>query len=176
MIRFCTVWLVGSILVWQIAAATSAKGAEAESDALTIVVMDPLAQELSCPCVKGYAQRNYQELGKFLGQRLNRKVEIAFSESLVTALRDKTNGRADLVIGKCSVVKFDAMKASRSLAQIVSLTGKDGLTTQCGLIVVQTGDPPQKVTELAPAIVLSLAQQNAMRKIQPRRSAAQIPN
>jgi len=27
-------------------------------DGLTVVVMDPLALPLSCPCVKGYAQRD----------------------------------------------------------------------------------------------------------------------
>src|SRR5207244_4173948 len=99
---------------------TSVKGAEGEAEALTIVVMDPLAIELSCPCVKGYAQRNYQQLAKFLEQRLQRKVELAFSESLVIALKEKTKGRADLVIGKCSVVKFDATKASKNLQQIAA--------------------------------------------------------
>ena len=31
-----------------------------------MVVMDPLALPLSCPCVKGYAQRNYDKLGEKL--------------------------------------------------------------------------------------------------------------
>src|SRR5947208_3409602 len=33
---------------------------------LTLIVMDPLAAPLSCPCVKGYAQRDYEKLAKQL--------------------------------------------------------------------------------------------------------------
>src|SRR5947209_8768828 len=37
-----------------------------KSDDVVLIVMDPMALELSCPCVKGYAQRNYNKLGAFL--------------------------------------------------------------------------------------------------------------
>ena len=54
----------------------------APSDGLTMVVMDPLALPLSCPCVKGYAQRDYDQLGKYLAQRLKTTVTVVFSDSL----------------------------------------------------------------------------------------------
>ena len=40
-----------------------------ERQSLTIVVMDPLSKPLSCPCVEGYAQREYKALAAFLEKR-----------------------------------------------------------------------------------------------------------
>src|SRR5438094_8614155 len=71
---------------------------------LTMIVMDPLALPLSCPCVKGYAQRDYEKLAQFMEQKLGQPVTVAFSESLPAALKKKTDGKADIVIGKHSVV------------------------------------------------------------------------
>lgn len=116
--------------------------------ALNLVVMDPLALPLSCPCVKGYAQRDYDQLGNYLEQRLNRPVKVSFSESLVSALKDKTEGKADIVIGKFSVVNFDARRAGMKLSPIAALTGKDGKTTQTGLVVVLNNDPAKTVDDL----------------------------
>ncbi len=115
---------------------------------LTVVVMDPLAAPLSCPCVEGYAQRDYTKLTAFLESRLDRPVKVVFSESLTTALKNKTEGKADLVIGKASVVKFDAAANKRSLKPIAQLCGKDGVTTQTGLIVVPSADPAKTVADL----------------------------
>ncbi|MGI8979266.1 MAG: PhnD/SsuA/transferrin family substrate-binding protein [Pirellulaceae bacterium] len=130
------------------ALADDAKPAPSDG-ALTIVVMDPLAAPLSCPCVKGYAQRDYDKLAEHLELKLGRPVKIAYSESLVSALKSKTDGKADLIIGKHSVVLFDAAKAGLKVQQIASLTGKDGATTQTGLIVVPTGDKAKSVADLA---------------------------
>jgi len=116
--------------------------------AFTVVVMDPLALPLSCPCVKGYAQRDYEQLGTYLEQRLNRPVKVSFSESLVTALKDKTNGKADLVIGKFSVVNFDAKRAGLALSPIAALSGKDGKTTMTGMVVVLNNDPAKTIDDL----------------------------
>jgi len=111
--------------------------------------MDPLAAPLSCPCVKGYAQRDYDKLAAHLETKLGRPVKIVYSESLVTALKSKTDGKADLIIGKHSVVLFDAAKAGLQVKQVGSLTGKDGATTQTGLIVVPTADKAKSVADLA---------------------------
>jgi ABC-type phosphate/phosphonate transport system substrate-binding protein len=119
-----------------------------EKSALNLVVMDPLALPLSCPCVKGYAQRDYEQLGTYLEQRLNRPVKVSFSESLVTALKDKTNGNADLVIGKFSVVNFDAKRAGLTLSPIAALSGKDGKTTMTGMVVVLNTDPAKTIDDL----------------------------
>jgi ABC-type phosphate/phosphonate transport system substrate-binding protein len=128
-----------------LAAGWSAPAAE---PALTVVVMDPLAAPLSCPCVKGYAQRDYDKLGEYLQKRLGRPVKVAYSESLPSALKAKTDGKADLVIGKYSVVVHDAKKTGLKFTDVAALTGKDGKTTQTGLVVVLNEDPARSVEDL----------------------------
>ena len=115
---------------------------------LVVVVMDPLALPLSCPCVKGYAQRDYHKLADRLQSRLKQPVKLVFNESLSVALRDQTEGKADLVIGKYSVVLADAAKNKLAATPLAMLTGKDGSTSQTGLIVVPSGDPAQSVADL----------------------------
>lgn len=116
---------------------------------LVLLVMDPLAKELSCPCVKGYAQRDYLELASHLAKKHKRAVKTVFSESLVGALRDgKLTTGVDLIIGKRSVVEFDAKASKLEVTAIGSLSGKDGITTQQGLIVVPAKDPAKSVADL----------------------------
>lgn len=119
----------------------------AEDRTLHVIVMDPLSAPLSCDCVKGYAQRKYEKLGEFLAKQLGRPVKVTWSESLVKAMKE-TDGAAQLVIGKHSVVLHDANKLSRKFEPIAALTGSDGETTQTGLLVVRTPDAAQKVTDL----------------------------
>ena len=52
---------------------------------LVVVVMDPLAKPLSCPCVAGYAQRDYEKLGEALESALGREVKIVFNDAGLTA-------------------------------------------------------------------------------------------
>jgi ABC-type phosphate/phosphonate transport system substrate-binding protein len=139
--------LVAILLVSRTAGAAE-EAAAPESQGLTIVVMDPLAKPLSCPCVQGYAQRDYDKLGERLQHDLGRPVKVVYNESLTTALKGDAKGRADLVIGKRSVVLFDAKRAGLKLWYVASLTGKDGATTQNGLIVVPTEDPAKSVADL----------------------------
>lgn len=108
---------------------------------LTVVVMDPLAAPLSCPCVKGYAQRDYQKLAAQLEKDLGRPVKVFFAETLTEALKKKSSGKADLIIGKDSVVRAGARDNGLVVAPVAALTGKDGKTTQTGLIVVANADP-----------------------------------
>lgn len=115
----------------------------------TIVVMDPLAAPLSCPCVKGYAQRDYEKLAKHLEKQLGRPVQVHFSESLTNALQKKTAGRADLIIGKDSVVRAEAATNKVGVAHVAALSGKDGATTQTGLVVVAKDDPALAAEQLA---------------------------
>jgi ABC-type phosphate/phosphonate transport system substrate-binding protein len=119
-----------------------------DSQTLVVVVMDPLAAPLSCPCVKGYAQRDYRKLASYLERELDRPVKVFFNESLVAALEQKTAGRADIVIGKRSVIAAEAGEAKLSLKPVLALSGKDGVTTQTGLIVVPSKDPAQSVADL----------------------------
>lgn len=118
----------------------AARAAEPELPPLTLVVMDPLSAELACPCVKGYAQRDYDKLAKLLATKLNRKVTVAYGSSLTAVLKSKTEGKADIVIGKESVVRNEAVGNKLGLTPVAALTGLDGKTTMTGLIVVHGKD------------------------------------
>ena len=122
--------------------------AHAADEPLTVVVMDPLAAPLSCPCVKGYAQRDYEKLGRHIAARVGRPVKVYFAETLTAALEKKTGGKVDLVIGKDSVVRAEAAKNKVQITCVAALTGKDGLTTQTGLVVVAGADPAVTVESL----------------------------
>ena len=102
---------------------------------LRIVVMDPLAERLSCPCVRGYAQRKYDRLGAFLGKRLGCAVRVVYGESLAEIL-GRTGGKADLIIGKQSVIVYDAAQLGKPVRPIAMLTSKTGSTVLTGLFVV----------------------------------------
>jgi len=120
--------------------------------ALTLVVMDPLAAPLSCPCVKGYAQRDYAKLGEHLAGATGREVHILFNESLAKVagtLGEGKAARADIVIGKRSVVEADAARTGRTLLPIAALTDQEGATTQRGLVVVRGDDPAASLGDLA---------------------------
>ena len=126
---------------------TSRCVAEDRTDPLTMVVMDPLAAPLSCPCVEGYAQRDYTVLAKHLEQTLGRELTVVFGESLPVAMK-KTNGKVDIVIGKQSVVRADAKATKLELTAISQLTDLKGDTQQYGMIVVNKEDPAQEVSDL----------------------------
>jgi ABC-type phosphate/phosphonate transport system substrate-binding protein len=118
------------------------------ADTLLVVVMDPLAKPLSCPCVAGYAQRDYDKLADSLKHLLDRDVKVVFNESLSSALKSAEAKSADLVIGKQSVILHDAKASNLQLKKVAMLTGKDGLTTQRGLFVVASKDPAQSMSDL----------------------------
>lgn len=122
-------------------ASTAARAAEP----LRLAVMDPLAKQLSCPCVQGYAQRDYEELASFLGEALGREVKASFGESLDAFQA----GGFDIVIGKRSVIESDAGRLGLDVVPVAALAGKDGLTTQRGLVVVRGDDPAKEVADLA---------------------------
>jgi hypothetical protein len=139
---------VAGTCVWTTAVPAGDARSPVSDNSFTIVVMDPLALPLSCPCVKGYAQRDYDQLGKFLAVRLKCPVNVAYAETLDTALGKKTKGKADLVIGKDSVVRKQAKKAGLKMVHIAALTGLDGKTTQSGLFIVPAKDSALSIVDL----------------------------
>src|SRR2546430_16649452 len=94
-------------------------------NAFTLVVTDPLAAPLACACVKGYAQRDYAKLGKHLEAKLGRPVVVVHASSLAKALK-KSDGKADLVVGKDSVTRAEAAANKLAVAAVAALTGLDG--------------------------------------------------
>jgi ABC-type phosphate/phosphonate transport system substrate-binding protein len=129
-------------------AAASADDKAAPANALTLVVTDPLAAELACSCVKGYAQRDYERLGAYLESKVGRPVAVRVSASLAGALK-KTGGKADLVVGKDSMMRAEAAAQKLSLTHLAALTGLDGKTTQTGLICVAGTDKVLTAGDLA---------------------------
>ena len=147
-------FLVLTCLALGLGSSLSAAGPAADGDqprgkaeGLALVIMDPLAAPLACDCVKGYAQRKYEALGAYLTKELGQPVQVYWGGALKSALKD-SSGRADIIIGKDSVVRHDAAAGSLSVQPVASLTGKEGSTTQTGLIVVRTDDRAKKAADL----------------------------
>jgi len=115
---------------------------------LVMVVMDPLAARLSCPCVEGYAQRDYDALATHIAEVIGRPVRLGFGESLAAGLKAAKADRADVVIGKDSVVRADAARAGAPLAAAWSLTNTDGSTETRGLFVVAAEDAAESLDEI----------------------------
>lgn len=120
-----------------------------EATPLTLVVLDPLAADLACPCVKGYAQRDYPKLAEYLGKQIGRPVKVHFAETLAGALQKKTEGKADLIIGKDSMIRFGAKQAKMEIEPLAALTGQDGKTTMKGLWIVHSKDKALVPNDLA---------------------------
>ncbi|MEO0250429.1 MAG: PhnD/SsuA/transferrin family substrate-binding protein, partial [candidate division WOR-3 bacterium] len=104
--------------------------------------------KLSCDCVKGYAQRKYEKLGEHLEAKLGRPVKLFWSESLTKAMKEESDAKADLIIGKHSVVLADAKAGSVEVVPIASLTDNNGKTTQTGLFIERSDDPAKSVSDL----------------------------
>lgn len=121
--------------------------AVAQDGPLVIAVMDPLCDKLACDCVQGYAQRNYEKLAKYLLKKTGKHSRVVYGETLKVAQED-VDRAPDIVIGKYSVVLHGAAATSQKLTPIAHLTGKDGSTTQTGLIVVRTADKASLVDDL----------------------------
>jgi ABC-type phosphate/phosphonate transport system substrate-binding protein/outer membrane protein assembly factor BamB len=114
---------------------------------LRIVVMDPLSDQLACDCVQGYAQRKYNELATFLEKQLGRSVELAYGENLPDILKANP-GQFDLLIGKESVVRFDAAEIKLHTRPIARLTDKNGTPNLSGLFVVRHNDRARSAEDL----------------------------
>jgi len=118
------------------------------SGPVRVVVMDPLALQLACDCVPGYAQRRYGKLAMFLERKLGREVQVAFTENLLRVLR-RREGDVHLVVGKRRVVLYDAAAAKLPVRPIAMLTDKTGSTSLTGLFVVRRDDPAKSIADLA---------------------------
>ncbi|MEZ5388151.1 MAG: PhnD/SsuA/transferrin family substrate-binding protein, partial [Prosthecobacter sp.] len=114
---------------------------------LQLVVMDPLALQLSCTCVKGTGQRRYDLLAKHLEKQLGREVRLTFDESLVLALQ-RTGGKADIVIGKDATVRADATQAGLKLREVAALSDPRGDTTLRGVFIVRNESNARSLADL----------------------------
>jgi ABC-type phosphate/phosphonate transport system substrate-binding protein len=148
-------WISASITVgtavsiaWNVIALAAEPPASTDADPLCVVVMDPLAARLSCPCVAGYAQRDYLALGRHLEKALGRPVKIGFGESLARGTQASGCPRAHLVIGKHSVVREDGKAGGIVVEPLAALTDQHGSRLLHGLFVVPTEDPAESLEDL----------------------------
>lgn len=125
----------------------------AASKSLTMVVMDPLAAPLACDCVKGYANRQYQQLGEALEASLKVKINVHWSDSLIALQAKEPTLVPDIVIGKYSVVEAHAKQLNHKLRPFASLTDTEGNVTQRGLFVVRADSDFASVIDLEEATV-----------------------
>jgi ABC-type phosphate/phosphonate transport system substrate-binding protein len=118
------------------------------SDAeLTLVIRDPLASELACACVEGYAQRQYKKIADYLSRQLQKSVRVKWTESLIT-LHEKEKVLPSIVIGKDSVTRFEGSHLRRLFQPVASLTDGDGSATQSGLFVVRAKNSAASLLDL----------------------------
>src|SRR3989442_983743 len=87
------------------------KPAEKGPQPIMLIVMDPLAKEMACACVKGYAQRDYRRLAARLHAALKQRVSIEFSDDLSESVAVLSPGQEVIVVGEQSVVAQGAKLA-----------------------------------------------------------------
>lgn len=110
--------------------------------------MDPLALQLSCTCVPGTGQRRYELLAKHLEPFVGRPVKVTFEESLTQAL-GRTGGPAHVIIGKDSVVRFDAGRLQQAVRPLAALTDRAGATEFNGVFLVRKSSSAKSLADLA---------------------------
>lgn len=113
-----------------------------------LVVLDPLAKELACACVKGYGQRDYRKLATKLESDLGQRVSIEFSDDLAESLALAAPGQEVIVIGEQSLVSQVAKRADWKSHAVCALTDPEGNTTLTGSFVVQAGDPAKELKDI----------------------------
>lgn len=123
-------------------------GAAEKKEPFVLAVMDPLALDLACSCVAGFAQRKYRVLAEHLKTVLDRPVDCVLSNALKPILAKSSTGKIDLVIGKDADTRYLAKQTGMTLHPLARLTNKNGDTTFHGLFVVKTDDPVQTLGEV----------------------------
>ena len=113
-----------------------------------LVVMDPLAKELACACVKGYGQRDYRKLAARLETALKQRVSIEFSDDLAESMALAVPGQEVIVVGERSRVAQGAKKAELKCHPVCELTDPEGDTTVTGSFVVKGSDVAKEVKDI----------------------------
>ena len=120
----------------------------ASTNSFLLVVGDPLARENACPCIKGYAQRDYHMLADLIARELGRPVELVFAQTPDGA--GQSAGRwPDGFIGKTSAAEMRFRATGHSVRCLARLTDRAGATTLQGVFVVRQKDPARAVPDLA---------------------------
>jgi outer membrane protein assembly factor BamB len=126
-----------------------AKAPKNGEDSILLVVMDPLARELACACVKGYGQRDYRKLAARLDSALKERVTIEFSDDLADSMASVSPLREVIVIGDRSLVAHGAKKGGWNCHAICELTDRDGNTTMTSSFIARADDSAKELKEVA---------------------------
>jgi ABC-type phosphate/phosphonate transport system substrate-binding protein len=121
------------------------------AEPFVIAVMDPLAKELACDCVAGFAQRDYKALTdrlRIVDANRFSGMELVFASSLQAAIIKSSPKRVDMIIGKDSVVRHELQQAKIPAKAIARLTDQEGSTDFTGLVIVAADDPANSVADL----------------------------
>ncbi|HXJ56191.1 MAG TPA: PQQ-binding-like beta-propeller repeat protein [Verrucomicrobiae bacterium] len=116
---------------------------------ILLVVMDPLAKELACACVKGYGQRDYRKLAARLESAVKQRVNVEFSDDLVESIKLVSPAREVIVVGEQSIVAHGAKQSGLNARPLCALTGLDGDTSLPALFVVRSDDPAKELKDIA---------------------------
>lgn len=147
-------WFQGSVLVAALVAVvvtgcvSSKPAAQREAQPLLLIVMDPLAKELACACVKGYGQRDYRKLAAHLGAALQQRVAVEMSDDLAESLKLASPGQEVLVVGERAFVASSAQRAGFACEPVCALTDPDGSTTLNGAFVVPAKDSVAELKDI----------------------------
>jgi len=123
------------------------------AEPIYIAVLDPLALENACDCVEGYAQRNYHALAAYLSFELHCQTNVEFGGSIDT-VRRRIGRYPDIIIGKTSVVRWQARELKLPLLRIAALTDRTGSVFFYGLFVVRAEDKARKISDLKGRTIL----------------------
>jgi outer membrane protein assembly factor BamB/ABC-type phosphate/phosphonate transport system substrate-binding protein len=113
-----------------------------------LVVMDPLAKELACACVKGYGQRDYRKLAARLEANIKERLSIEFSDDLAESMVGVGPDREIIIIGDQSLVVNGAKKAGLKCHPACELTDSEGNTTITGLFIARSDDPVAELKDI----------------------------
>ena len=139
---------IGVLLAFILSFGSAMGKPKEKPQSLLLIVMDPLAKEMACACVKGYGQRDYRKLAARLEKVVKQRVSIEFSDDLADSMSLAGPGQEVMVIGEKSLVTNGATKAALKCHPLCELTGLDGMTTFNGLFVVRRNDPATELKEI----------------------------
>ena len=147
---------IGVMLLAFLLAAVNApaKPPKGRPEPIMLVVMDPLAKELACACVKGYGQRDYRKLAAQLEHAVKQHISIEFSDDLAESMKGVSPGREVIVIGDRSLVADGAKRSGLKCRAVCELTDLEGDTTLRGLFIARSDDAAVELKDIGGRKVL----------------------
>ncbi len=131
-----------------VAGSAPAKPPKSGPEPVLLVVLDPLAKELACACVKGYGQRDYRKLSAQLQKAIKEPISIEFSDDLAESMKGVSPEREVIIIGDQSLVAHSAKKAGLKCHPVCALSDLEGNTTLPGLFIARADDSVTQLKDL----------------------------